>query len=233
MLRNSVRRWVLVLLVWAVVGPGLAYAQSTPGQPLGWIYLSSDNTVYKPDIYATAFVPFTFYMMLNLDYGFINRSDLNTSTGVQAWEASLILPAEFTILSVTVQGVSQYLGDATNLIVGLPATILAAQTPTDLVAYSVGKFTPGDPVDVVLDIGPHSPSSFSPAAPGMNDSADIGECTKISDGSTVKCLRPFAKVSRAVINCNSPWCDPCGYIGCATENTRWSTIKATFDPSGG
>ena len=47
--------------------PTTAAAQpgTTVGQPLGWIFLSADNTTYDSDIRATTFTQFHVYLMVS------------------------------------------------------------------------------------------------------------------------------------------------------------------------
>lgn len=182
----------------------LAEAQSSGfGEPLGHLYFSAEPTSYDPNITAPSFVPFTVYLVADLDYADIGREELNSNSGIAAFEMDMQLPglgSDFLVLSARIRNVAVNIGDQTNVIVGINPPVLAAQTPIDLVEYTFLSVSPTVPTDARIEAGPASPSSFSPATPGWAESADIGECTNPVSGAPTKCLRAFAEVSPAVIN---------------------------------
>jgi hypothetical protein len=218
------KRVAIAALVMLVVGMTAlpVVAQTTIGQPLGWIYISANNTTYDPDIQIAPFTPISIYLMLNIDYGYINQAGLNSSVGPFSYEAAVVIPPVFTVTAALIRNKSLNLGSDRNLIVGLNPAILANTTPIDLVEYTIGAFTPGaDLVDLEFSIAAATPSSFSPAVPGMADNTAFGECT--FDGNPVKCLRPFAKISRAVSNCSADCVVPM-----PVEHNSWSALKGNF-----
>lgn len=222
------RRTSIAALVMLVVGLSAlpVHSQTTGfGEPLGWIYLSDDNTDYSPDIVIPAFVPFKIYLMANLSYTYIGEPGLDASTGIQAFEASIDIPGlggEVVIQDAVIRNESVNIGGTTNVIAGLYPAILAEQTPIDLVDYTLLLLAEGLQ-DVVLTIGPSTPSSFTPAAPGFSENTDIGECLNPVTGQGIECKRRFARVDGAVINCYNecPILDP-------TEKKSWGEIKAHY-----
>lgn len=180
------------------------------GEPLGHLYFSSEATSYVPVITAPSFVPFTVYLVADLDYAEIGREELNFSTGIQAWEMGMELPglgSDFVVLNAVIRNLSINVGNSTNVIVGIAPALLAFETPIDLVEYAFLSPASPVPTDVTLSAGPSSPSSFDSAGPGWSESNNVGECINPVTGTSTNCLRTFAQVSPALINpsgCDDP-----------------------------
>jgi len=197
------------------------------GQTMGTLYLSASPTEYQPNQTGVSlFTPFTVYLVPDIDYADIGHPELNAGTGMQAYEVGVEFPAELTLISAIIRNSSTSPGGGTtNLIVELSPTILAAQTPIDLVEFSLGAFSDTiDLTDMCLELHASAPSSFDPAAPGFNDSSDALEC-HTADGSPIQCLRAFEYVRPMGINCRRQCCwtiDP-------VEESSWSTLKADFE----
>jgi hypothetical protein len=214
---------LVVLGVCAHYSPVIAQG-SPQGLPLGRVSISARATDSWPQIGIPGFSSADVFVLIDLDYADIGRAELNVSTGILAWEGEFLIPPEFAILSKIVRNHSlSVIEHSTNLIVGLSPVITAAETPTDLVHYRIGYFAgPDPPVDVWVTLGPSSPSSFDSESPGFNDNVDVGECTRASDGTPVSCLRPFAAVFGAVINCRTT----CFWV--PIETPSWSALKASY-----
>lgn len=209
--RDAAIRVVLFLLLSITLTPTASAQSSSFGTPLGWLSVSADNTSYDPDIQAQPFVPFHVFLVADLDYGDIGRPELNSSTGIQAWEAGLDIPglgSDLIITGKVIRNGGVELGDQTNNIIGLYSAILADQTPIDLVDYTVLSLVAGGLQDVRLTLGPSTPSSFSPERPGMADNIPVDECTNPVTGEPTSCLRAFANTSPAVINCVNDCIEP-------------------------
>lgn len=218
---------LLVLTVAMSAAP--AFAQNSSfGQPLGWLFLSADNTApYEPNISAAPLTPFKVYLMVSLSYSYIGQGNLDNGVGIVAWEASVDIPGlgpDIIIQSAIFRNEGAVFGTDTNIQHGMSAPIVAADTPIDLVEYNMVVFNSTGVSDVELTLGPSSPTSFDPAAPGFNDSQDIGECTNPVNGDPQACLRPFAKLTGTIINCRRPECFPPRPVA----KTRWSAIKASY-----
>ena len=217
---------MLLTLSMTIIPIGAQAQNSGFGVPLGWLYLSADNTgPYLPLIDAGVFTPFKVYLMVELSYASIGRGDLDNGVGLVAWEASVDVPGlgpDIIIQSAIFRNEGAVFGTDTNIQHGMSAAIVAADTPIDLVEYNMVVFNSQGVNDVELTLGPSSPTSFAPATPGFNDSQDVGECTNPVNGDPQACLRPFSRLSGAIINCTTD----CG--GGPVAETRWGAIKARY-----
>ncbi len=220
------KRVAIVALVMLTVTLSAAsvFAQgSTPGQTMGILSVSGNGTAYMPNITVVPGTPFDLFILAELDYGDIGRPSLNASTGLRAWEAGLTIPSSFLIAQATIRNVALNLGTPpnTDFLVGLTTAIIANTTPIDLVQYSIVFFGGAAPTDLLLELGQASQSSFNPPAAGFNDNIDVGECINLATGGGTECLRPFAVVRPAVVNCVNNCITP-------VETPSWGAIKANF-----
>ncbi len=211
----------LVTMVLAVVASHSpsAHAQTAFGQGFGEIYLVFDvedrnSTCVEagsPDAVPT-FVPFDFFLVVNVDFEAIGQGQQNATNGLAGWEVLVNVPPEITVAG-------QVLNPSTSInvagapggwIVGTGAVVTASSMPYALVNYS--GILLQDVTDLSLTFGIPAPSSFDitggpGAVPGWleENPAVQNEC---SNGA---CIRPFTgwDASRAV-NEN-------GRCGCAYE----------------
>ena len=80
-----------------VVAEGLG---SSIGSPVGSIFLSFSETSMQSEITGlSVYQPFSWYVRADVDFGDINRSDLNATAGVGGWEGAVSLPAGVVVTS--------------------------------------------------------------------------------------------------------------------------------------
>ena len=214
--------FALVLAALTMLGSDIAHGQLV-GEPLGTIYLSATPHAREGMMTAGVFVPFEIYIVGDVDYGHIGRSDQNATNGPAGWEASVSMPAEILLLSTITHppGFAINLGNTTNFLVGLGTIFTAATGPWTLVTYNTMILLPTPPTDLVVDLGAATPTTFvdSPA-PGWVDGQVMNECF-LPTGLPSKCKRIFANVYGLRINCVTDCTVP-------TESKSWGSMKTNF-----
>ncbi len=219
-------------------------AQTGFGQPFGEIYFAFDvqdrnSTCVEagsPDAIPT-FVPFDFFLVVNVNFEAIGQGQQNATNGIDAWEVRVITPPEITLAGQVLNpSTSINVGGPGDWIVGTGGLITAASMPFAVVNYS--GILLQDVPDLEFSMSIPSPSSFDvtggPGAfPGWLEENGIGgECIN-------NCLRPFTGWDGTQTNANGR--DGCAYklvvnkstpcdcvIATATTNESWGAVKSRF-----
>jgi hypothetical protein len=230
------RRLVLattLLLLMATAEPTLApgaRADSGFNPNLESIYLSFDPTS-RPDKglegrykNAEPLEPFTFYLMLYLDWGIAPFDDpaRNDYDGASAWEARVVLPPEVVVSSRELPaGHTNFGGSADNWIVGTGSQCITGdQTPFVLVTYTALLASPA--TDRRIQIKGSIPSAFDedPGCVYCVPRPAILNCTEASAiyGTPLDFAGQWI-----MLNCTQ---------GCVVEDAHesWGALKEAFSP---
>lgn len=148
---------ILALAVGILAFSGLTASAQPEPRDVG---VFADQAGTQSTLTAVDFAPFDFFVV-----GF------ELDNFVKAYEFGLDAPANLTILTTVFAGPGPgNIGTPRNVIAFTGACVDGSSNLT-LVAYNGGFFAPGSAsgvADITLCIGPASPSSFSPAAPGYS-----------------------------------------------------------------
>jgi uncharacterized repeat protein (TIGR01451 family) len=138
-----------------------------PASSLGLIYPSSELGGYNPDLFADPYQIFTFYLIVEIDFGDIGEPGWNSTHGLNGWEAAVVLPPELIVLGHVLHPASSVnVGTQNNWLVGTGDCITANQTPYTVLEYQAMLIAPAN--DLVIRLEPPSPSSFDPPAMGWH-----------------------------------------------------------------
>ncbi len=160
---------------------------------------ASDGTGDDFNVNTPAFVPFTVYLVADIDFGEDGRPGDNLTNGLSAWEAGLNFPPEVAVLGLqlippTSINVASNFGE---FIVGT-GSFVSAFPPVSVVRIDLLTLQPQGDVDLVIDMHTVSP----PSQPGelawteTNNNFDLNFFARWRE-------------NRFVINCvNEPECNP-------------------------
>ena len=206
-----------VLLVLAPAAPMAQLQPKLEGLPLGEAYLSAAGDQYTSEIEAVPFTPFTFYLVVDMDYTAIALDDtMNTVNGLKGWEMGVDVPAQITVTNRSLNPpTSLNLGGTDDWIIGTGQLVPAGATPLVLVTYSALILESVE--NVVIGVKNVSNSSFNPPAPGWAEFLNTNECYR-EDGTFQPCLRRFTQTSPLTVN-PSP---------VPTEQTSFGSLKARY-----
>lgn len=189
----------LLLVGLALLLPGTVRAQVI-GNVFGEMYLSADPEERVPYVQdVLPFTDFTFHVIAAIDFTDDGRPSDNFTNGMSAWEAALSVPAEITVTDreLLPLGASDSGTGDDNFIVDLGTTVLANSTPFTLVTYTAQVMNASVPEDLIITLGPASPSTGGTQTPSWTEAGNLQ-------------IHPFLEWSdnRFVVNCVGE--DECG-----------------------
>ena len=170
--------------------------------PMGTLAISASNTSYVEGLTVSSSVPFTFYVIAQVDFGEIRHPEQNFDNGIKGWEAQIHLPPELFVLQERLMPLSSLdFGDVPGeFIVGTGERVVATDYRA-LVEIQALLTTPA--TALLLGLGGTSPSSTDPPAPLFLEWLDINGCTNAS-GTPVSCIRRFARLWTLTLNPENP-----------------------------
>jgi hypothetical protein len=206
-----------LLLASAPVNAAAQQEAQLEGRSLGEAYLSASNVQYVPEIAAVEFVPFHWYLVVDIDFTAIAMDDtMNASNGLKGWELGVDVPPSITVTGrVLDPATSLNLGTADDWIIGTGQLVPGETTPRALVSYTGLLLEPIE--NEVISFTTVSNSSFDPPGPGWAEFLNTDECFR-EDGTFQACLRRFTQTLSLTVN---PEPVP-------TEQTSFGSLKSRY-----
>jgi hypothetical protein len=200
-----------LLAATALAAAGSPAAADGQGTPLGKLYLSfsPDSPVHAIEI--DPMVPFSWYVVAEVDFTDIGDPDRNGTDGVLGWETCIEVPPEITITGREVLRPGFNGADAScaeNWIVVLEGCLWAEDTPQAVVRYQ-GRLD-AEATNVEVSLAPASPSSIEGEVPGWFVCLLTGQPTDV---------HPFASGWETPLVVNER---------VATGPSTWSAVKRRF-----
>ena len=194
-------------LLWICFAGASAPAQ-TYGPPLGMLRLSFDSTQYVDRVDVEEMQDFSWYCQVAIDFG---SPALNASDGLLLWESAISIPPQIAVLSVDWLAPYTFCDTCSNSDwrVYLAACVFAEDTPKAILRFNARLLTSVD--DLVIALGPASPSNFGSTAPGWHVCAGVG--------NPAVDLHPFASGWSQQLVVNS---------SVAQRVESWSATKARY-----
>ena len=191
-------RSCLALLALALL-PSSAAAQVV-GSAFGEIWLSADTEEridYNEAL--SGFTPFSFHVMVAMDFADDGRPSENSTNGLSGWEASLVIPPQITVTDRQLNPVgSTNAGADENWIVTMGNAVFADSVPFCVLTYTAQVNLAQVPEDLIISLGPATPSAGSTSTPNWIEAAN----------GVIHPFDPSWIGNRFVVNCDGE--DECG-----------------------
>ena len=216
--RSTFAGMVLIGIL-AAAAPARALDNVRP--PLGALYMSPESSFYVgvwewPPIMTA--VEFQLYLVAEIDFSLVDRTEQNGVNGPNAWEASISFPAELALIGTTLfpEGSAVDLNpSASDYQVGTGATMPAGPAPIVLAEFTVLLL--GQTRSMRLDLGAvEGPTASFDGVPGWAEGFALNGCTN-QGGFAIPCLFPFDFVGDLSL------------VWPSTETETWGALKARFD----
>lgn len=170
----------------------------------GAIYPSADANSRVGELTSPPFQALDFYILVEVNFVSVTNPSAN---GIGAWEATVLVPSQLTVIqrSLIPSNGHDFGSGEDNWIVGTGGVCVGVE-PSAVVHYQallLGLYT-----DLLVGIGPSTPSSFNDGSPGWTN----GGCEDVGS------IWPFRETHELVIN---PASVP-------TPVASWGQLKATY-----
>ena len=208
-----------LLIAAAVAAP--AHAQIYQGGPLGALYATTNAASYVGELGNIPLAtPFTFYLVIDIDFADIGAPEQNSSNGLLAWDGRVTAPAGLTIIGNTVSPASSVdIGTKSaptyDYIVGT-GQLVQVGAPVPVVTFQALLLAPTTD-NIIVRVGRPALGSI-PDAPAWGEAVALNGCES-SPGRATQCLFAFAETRNLVLNS--------GEID--NDETSFGSLKSRFD----